>query len=146
MVTLKTNRSTPRRVLKTEPLLLPPNALPNPAPRTWSRIKKITTMLSMIWMMRIAGSHCAAKFFLRCSISPGDQGVLSVSWDYNIECIARRYIDGVSKMKYITLLQRLSRGFSRAVRFFMAVWTQHDEVARRIAFKQVAGKVQRVQL
>jgi hypothetical protein len=32
-------------------------ALPSPAPRTWSRIKKITEILRMIWMTRIARSH-----------------------------------------------------------------------------------------
>src|SRR5436305_3110760 len=67
MVILKTRRSTPRRVLNTEPELLP-KALPRPAPRTWRRIKKITAMLRIISMMRIAGSHCEAKFFLHDSI------------------------------------------------------------------------------
>ncbi len=71
MVMLKMSRSTPRRVLKTDPELLPPKALPNPAPRTWSKIKKITTMLKTIWMMRIVGSHCAANVFLPRSISTG---------------------------------------------------------------------------
>src|SRR5436309_13702912 len=67
MVIRKTRRSTPRRVLNTEPELLP-KALPRPAPRTWRRIKKITAMLRIISMMRIAGSHCEAKFFLHDSI------------------------------------------------------------------------------
>lgn len=48
MVILKTSFSTPRRVLKVEIELEPPNALPSPAPRTWSRIKKITAALKII--------------------------------------------------------------------------------------------------
>jgi hypothetical protein len=57
MVILKTKRSTPRRVLNTDPPLLPPKALPNPAPRACSRIKQITAMLRMIRTVSSAGSH-----------------------------------------------------------------------------------------
>src|SRR5579884_1131521 len=61
MVILKTRRSTPRRVLKTDPALLPPKALPSPAPRTCKRIKPITTKQRMICTILIAGSHCCNK-------------------------------------------------------------------------------------
>ena len=57
MVILKIRRSTPRRVLNTEPALLPPKALPNPAPRAWSRIKMITATLRMICTVCSAGIH-----------------------------------------------------------------------------------------
>src|SRR5437588_8622871 len=59
IVMLKTRLSTPRRVLNTEPALLPPKALPSPAPRTCNKIKKITDMLRIICTIRIAGSHAA---------------------------------------------------------------------------------------
>ena len=61
IVILKINLSMPRRVLKTEPALLPPKALPNPAPRACSRMKAITAMHRMISITRIAGSHCWIK-------------------------------------------------------------------------------------
>jgi hypothetical protein len=71
MVRLKIKRSTPRRVLNTEPALLPPKALPRPAPRTWSRIKRITATDSMICMTRIAGSQ-TAKIYSSLSSLPID--------------------------------------------------------------------------
>src|SRR5579885_1667893 len=55
---LKISFSTPRRVLKVAPELGAPKALPRPAPRTWRRIKRITAAPMIIWMTRIAGSHC----------------------------------------------------------------------------------------
>src|SRR5436305_14440526 len=61
IVILKIRRSTPRRVLNTDPALLPPKALPSPAPRTCKRMKAITTTQRMICMTLIAGSHCCNK-------------------------------------------------------------------------------------
>ena len=69
MVRLKIKRSTPRLVLKTEPALVPPKALPNPAPRTWSRMKLMTATQSIICTIRIAGSHWA-KICSSLSCSP----------------------------------------------------------------------------
>ena len=61
MVRLKIKRSTPRRVLNTEPALLPPKALPRPALRACNSMKKITATQSMICTTLIAGSHCCNK-------------------------------------------------------------------------------------
>ena len=69
MVRLKIKRSAPRLVLKTEPALVPPKALPSPAPRTWSRMKLMTAMQSIICTIRIAGSHWA-KICSSLSCSP----------------------------------------------------------------------------
>lgn len=69
MVRLKIKRSTPRLVLKTEPALVPPKALPKPAPRTWSRMKLMTATQSIICTIRIAGSHWA-KICSSLSCSP----------------------------------------------------------------------------
>ncbi len=69
MVRLKIKRSTPRRVLKTEPALVPPKALPSPAPRAWSRMKMMTATASIICTIWIAGSHWA-KIFSSLSCLP----------------------------------------------------------------------------
>ena len=69
MVRLKIKRSAPRLVLKTEPALVPPKALPSPAPRTWSRMKLMTATQSIICTIRIAGSHWA-KICSSLSCSP----------------------------------------------------------------------------
>jgi hypothetical protein len=61
MVRLKIKRSTPRRVLNTDPALLPPKALPRPALRACNSMKKITATQRMICTTLIAGSHCCNK-------------------------------------------------------------------------------------
>src|SRR5207302_9628500 len=58
IVKLKTRRSIPRRVLNTEPALLPPKALPRPALRVCNNTKRITATLKMMPTILSAGSHC----------------------------------------------------------------------------------------
>jgi hypothetical protein len=90
MVRLKIKRSTPRRVLNTEPALLPPKALPRPALRACNRMKKITAIQRMICTTLIAGSHCCNKSCPLFRIYLPDSGRL-----YHTLPITSRYPPGL---------------------------------------------------
>ena len=87
MVRLKIKRSTPRRVLKTEPALVPPKALPSPAPRAWSKMNMMTAMQSIICTIWIAGSHWAKIFSSLSCLPIGFRG------DYIILRMTSREVD-----------------------------------------------------
>src|SRR5581483_9834374 len=97
----------------------------------------ITTTLRIIWIMRTAESHCAAKVFLRClshlTRLPLARGLSIIS----IPDICS--LDGIITYNAtpVDILQRLNRHLCSAVRLFVTIWTQNDEVARRVTFQQV---------
>ena len=146
IVRLKINFSTPRRVLNTVPALLPPKTLPRPAPRAWSKTKTITAILSIICIIRIAGSHSCDKFFLAFILHPYRGACSSNDFaNHNLFGFCP-LLQGTIISYLIDTLQWFSQVLSLTMRLLMSRGTQYHKMLWMIAVEHIRRKVNGMQV